>query len=55
MIECSFATACLKFFGMLPGQNLSGFQAELKTLTDKDRAELTAMFATVGYKIVKPQ
>lgn len=52
MIECQFATACMKYFGMRPGQNLTQFQAELRELTEKDRADFIAWFPSVGYKII---
>lgn len=40
-----FVTACNKFFGRLDGQSLSDFAAELKHLTDADKAEMAPQLA----------
>jgi hypothetical protein len=53
MEEVSFATACWKFFKAKEGQSLSSFQMELKELTEKDKADLSAWFPSVGYTIKK--
>jgi hypothetical protein len=50
---CSFMVACKEYFGFREGQNLSGFMAEIKELTDDDRAYFTALFPSVGYQITK--
>lgn len=49
--RCSFVVACKEYFGFHPGQTLSEFSNELKNLTDKDRADLTAWFPSVDYEI----
>ena len=51
MKECSFATACMEYFGKKPNQTTAEFVQELKQLTDADRAELSALFPSVGYTI----
>ncbi len=53
MQQKSFAVACKEFFGMRPGQTLADLMAELKSLTEKDRAELTEMFKSVDVEIVQ--
>lgn len=52
MKEMKFTTACLEFFGKKPDQSLQEFAAEMKELTEKDRADLTEMFPNVGIKII---
>lgn len=52
--KCTFVVACRDYFGLLHGQTLKDFSAELKALTPKDRQELCAMFPTVGYDILEP-
>lgn len=39
------------FFGRLPNQNLSEFAAEVKKLTDEDKAEIKAGLEKNGYII----
>ena len=39
---------CKEFFGYKPGQDMRGFMAELRELSDKDKAELCAMFKAAG-------
>lgn len=51
MEKCGFVSACAKFFGKLPGTSLKDFSEELKKLTPEDRAELAALFPSVGYEI----
>lgn len=51
----TFIAACKDFFGLLPGQTLSQFLAETKALTEKDRAELSAMLAANGYTLTTAQ
>ncbi len=53
MKQRTFTVACKEFFGFHEGQSLSQFAAELKQLTEKDRADLTEMFKSIGYEIVK--
>lgn len=48
----SFAGACKAFFGLLPGQSLGDFAAEVRKLTDSDRAEITEGLARNGLVIV---
>lgn len=52
--KVTFVVACKKFFGLHPGQTLAQFGEELKQLTAADRAELTALFPSVGFDIVEP-
>ena len=47
----SFLAAMKDFFGMQPGQSLKDFGAELKKLTDEDRAEFKAGLEANGYTI----
>lgn len=49
--KMSFVAACREFFGFREGTGLKDFSAELKALTDKDRVELKAEFAKIGYEI----
>ncbi len=49
--ELPFAAAMKDYFGFLPGQTLSGFMQELKTLSPEERAWFTQNLATVGYSI----
>jgi hypothetical protein len=51
MEKVSFVVACKKFFGLREGQKLSDFIQELKRLTEQDKADLKAMFPSVGYEI----
>ncbi len=51
MKKMGFVSACKEFFGLKEGQTLTQFAAELKALTPKDKAELSAMFTAVGYEI----
>ena len=43
--------ALMDFFGKKPGQTLQDFSAEMKTLTDADRAYFKAELEKVGYQI----
>lgn len=52
MKKMSFATACLDYFGKKPGQSSTEFMNEIRALSEKDRADLKAMFPSVGYEIV---
>lgn len=49
----TFVMACREFFGLLPNQTLQEFVAEVRALTQKDRADLIEMFATVGFDATK--
>ncbi len=51
MKEMSFVLACKDYFGFKEGQTMMEFAAELKALTDQDKADLSRYFETVGYKI----
>lgn len=48
----SFVSRCKEYFGLLPGQTLMEFSAELKKLTPKDRAELVESFNKMGLPTV---
>lgn len=52
MEKVSLSVACLKYFGKKPNQTNADFMAEMRALTDKDKADLAAMFPSVGYEIV---
>lgn len=52
MKEMKFASACKDFFGLKQGDTLKEFAAELKSLTEKDRAEIKAELEKNGYKII---
>lgn len=41
----SFIAACRQYFGLKTDQKLTEFAAEMKELTDKDRAELQPLLA----------
>jgi hypothetical protein len=47
----SLPTACIHFFGKLPGQTTVEFAAELKKLTDADKAEFRAALIKLGYPL----
>jgi hypothetical protein len=47
----SFVGRCVEFFGKKPGQDLRGFSAELKALTNQDKADLMLYFAEVDLPI----
>lgn len=49
----SFIHACREFFGMLPGQTLQQFAAEIKQLTPDDKQELIKLFRQVGLDATK--
>lgn len=44
----TFVVACKQFFGLLPGQTLQEFAAELRKLTAEDKTELIKLFAEIG-------
>jgi hypothetical protein len=51
--EIGFTTACAKFFGRLPGQDLASFRDELAHLTPADRADLTPLLsAELGILVI---
>ena len=50
-MELSLPQAMKDFFGFAPGQGLGGFVAEIKKLTDADKAEIRAGLTKLGYKI----
>lgn len=52
MRSMTFLAACRDYFGLQPGQNLTGFRDEMVKLTETDRADLSAMFPSVGIQIV---
>ena len=51
MRECGFMVACKEYFGFKDGQGLPQFMAEIRELTDADKAYFTALFPSVGYVI----
>lgn len=52
MKQMTLTAAISQFFGRkYPGQTNLEFLAELKALTDKDRADFVEMFKTVGIEI----
>lgn len=51
MVQSSFTKACKDYFGYLPGQNLSGFMAEVKALDETDRIYFRKEFLKVGIEI----
>ena len=48
-VWASFAAAMKDYFGFAPDQNLGAFAAEVKGLSDKDKAEFKSMLQGVGY------
>jgi uncharacterized protein YcgL (UPF0745 family) len=50
-MQMSFMNACRHFFGQKPGQTLQQFGAEIKQLTEADRAEIKAGLEAQGYII----
>lgn len=44
----SFIAACRTFFGLKPNESLQEFVKEIKDLAEKDKADLTEMFRSVG-------
>lgn len=52
MKRMTFAAAMRDYFGVLPGGNAASFFAELKALTDEDKAWFRANLPSVGYEIV---
>ncbi len=52
MTKSTLIKACKEYFGFKPGQNLSGFMEEIKTLTDDDRTYFKREFVKVGYEII---
>ena len=48
----TFAMAVRKYFGKLEDQSFSDFAAEIKALTDKDRADLAPLLsAELGVEV----
>jgi hypothetical protein len=45
----SFPAAMMHYFGKKEGQETSGFLAELKALSDTEKAEFRQMLRDVGY------
>ena len=52
MIKKTFASAMKEYFGLKDGETTSGFMAEMKALTEKDKNDFRAMLPSVGYEIV---
>jgi len=51
----SFVVRCKQFFELLPGQSLSEFSAELKTLTAADKLEFARLFNEAGLPTLAPR
>ena len=51
MAAVSLIVAISKYFGKKSGQTLAEFQAEVKALSEKDKAELTELLKAEGYEI----
>ena len=51
----SFASAIMAIFGKQPGQSLGEFQAEIKSLTDKDRQDIINGLAANGDTVANQQ
>lgn len=49
--EMSFVAACKHYFGVLPGQTTLQFAAEVRALSDSDKAEIAQGLAALGYII----
>lgn len=49
----TFIAAMRTFFGMMPGQTLQQFAAEVRELTAKDREDFIGMLRTVGFDATK--
>ncbi len=50
----SFVQRCKAFFGKKPDQTLTEFAAELRTLTDADKAEMVELFNEAGLPTLPP-
>jgi hypothetical protein len=53
MKQMTFIGACREFFGTKEGQTLKQFGEEIKSLSEKERAELVEMFKTVDIDATK--
>jgi hypothetical protein len=51
----SFVKQMLDFFGRLPGQGLTDFYGELKTLSAEDKHEFAVMLTAAGFPCELPQ
>lgn len=51
MEKVAFPVAMKRFFGLMPGQTVANFAAELKALTDADRAEFKTLLRGVGFDV----
>ena len=51
MVDKTFMVACKQHFGMAPGQTLGSFATEVKSLSDKDRADLKEDFKAIGINV----
>jgi hypothetical protein len=49
--QISLIVAMKDYFGLLPGETLSGFMDETKKLTDADKAEFKTALTKIGYQI----
>lgn len=54
-INKPFVAQMKAFFGLLPGQSVTGFGAELKALSAADKLEFAAMLNAAGYPCDPPQ
>jgi hypothetical protein len=53
MKHVTFIMACREFFGIKTGQTLQDFAAEVRSLTQEDKAYFIELFKTVGYDATK--
>ena len=49
----TYVAAMRKFFGLLPGETLTQFGDELKSLNEADKVELTKLLKTVGFSVIE--
>ena len=50
----SFVVQAKTYFGLLPGQTLRGFSAEIKALTHEDKVELAGLLTAAGHPTIIP-
>ena len=54
MSQSSFVKAMKDFFGLLPGQSVMQFGAELKTLSDAEKHEFASALRASGIDCANP-
>lgn len=52
MKSMTFVTAMKDYFGLQPGETVSGFLTEIRALTDADKAWFRANLPSVGYEVL---